>query len=79
MGEQTDMGWLDSYLDGLTVALALGDWTSMERLTQWPDRDLRVERGLADRTPEVYAAREQIEEWLRCAADARKNLVVIWV
>ena len=41
-----DMNWLDLYLDALTAAVALGDWASMERLIQWPGRDLRVDRGL---------------------------------
>jgi hypothetical protein len=42
-------------------------------LEDWPEPDYD------DPEPEIYAAREQIEEWLRCAADARKSLVVIWV
>jgi hypothetical protein len=50
-----DMNWLDLYLDALTAALALGDWASMERLIQWPGRDLRVDRGLFERTPEDNA------------------------
>jgi hypothetical protein len=41
-------------------------------LEDWPEPDYD------DPAPEIYAAREQIEEWLRCAADARKSLVVIW-
>jgi len=46
-----DMNWLDLYLDALTAAAALGDWAALERLIQWPGRDLRVDRGLFERTP----------------------------
>jgi hypothetical protein len=42
-------------------------------LEHWPEPDYD------DPAPEIYAAREQIEEWLTCAADAQKSLVVIWV
>jgi hypothetical protein len=42
-------------------------------LEDWPEPDYD------DPEPEIYAAREQIEEWLKCAADARKSLVVVWV
>jgi hypothetical protein len=42
-------------------------------LEDWPEPDYD------DPDPEIYAAREQIEEWLRCAADAGKGLVVVWV
>ena len=41
-------------------------------LEDWPEPDYD------DPGPEVYAAREQIEEWVRCTADARKTLVVVW-
>jgi hypothetical protein len=42
-------------------------------LEHWPEPDDD------DPAPEIYAAREQVEEWLTCAADARKSLVVVWV
>jgi hypothetical protein len=42
-------------------------------LEHWPEPDYD------DPAPEIYAAREQIEEWLTCAADARKSLVIIWL
>jgi hypothetical protein len=75
-----DMGWLDLYLDALTAALALGDWTSMERLIQWPGRDLRVERGLFERTPEDNAFHLWLASRLRgepedAVADQREKIL----
>lgn len=44
--------------------------TSM--LEQWPEPDFD------DPDPEIYAAREQIESWLRSACDTHKTLIVFW-
>jgi hypothetical protein len=41
-------------------------------LAKWPEPDYD------DPPPEVYAAREQIEGWLRSACKAQKTLVIFW-
>jgi hypothetical protein len=64
-----DMNWLDLYLDGLTAAVALEDWASMERLIQWPGRDLRVDRGLFERTHEGNAFHIWLASRLRGVAE----------
>jgi hypothetical protein len=64
-----DMNWLDTYLDALTVAVALSDWASMEKLIQWPGPDLRVDRGLFERTPEDNAFHFWLASRLRGVAE----------
>jgi hypothetical protein len=61
---------------GPLLDIGIGYVTSEEAaslLEHWPEPDFD------DPEPEIYAAREQIEEWLRCAAEAQKSLVVVWV
>ena len=42
-------------------------------LEHWPEPDFD------DPDPEIYAAREQIEGWLRSAHESQKTLIVFWV
>jgi hypothetical protein len=42
-------------------------------LEKWSEPDFD------DPEPEIYAAREQIEGWLRSAVEAQKTLIVFWV
>jgi len=61
---------------GRLMDIVVGYVTAEEAATlleHWPEPDYD------DPAPEIYAAREQIEEWLTCAADAQKSLVVVWV
>jgi hypothetical protein len=64
------------FKQGRLQAIVVGYVTPEEAATlleHWPEPDYD------DPAPEIYAAREQIEEWLTCAADSQKSLVVIWV
>jgi hypothetical protein len=75
-----DFDWLDLYLNALTVALALGDWAAMEKLVQWPGRDLPIKRGLFERTPEDNAFHLWLASRLRgeseeAVADQREKIL----
>jgi hypothetical protein len=56
-------GLVIGYVTPTEAAEILGTWPE-------PDHD--------DPAPEVYAAREQLEGWLRIASEAQKSLIVFW-
>jgi hypothetical protein len=41
-------------------------------LAQWPEPDFD------NPDPEIYAGREQIEDWLHRAAESKRTLLVFW-
>jgi len=44
--------WISFYREGLTLAAALSDWKSVDRLLAWPGTDVKEDEGLDDRTPQ---------------------------
>lgn len=49
------MPWIDMYRYALPLALSLSDWTSADKLLQWPGPDLPFDEGLDDLTKEDNA------------------------
>ncbi len=47
--------WIDTYREGLALALAYGDWKSADQIIAWPGPDVRFDDGSFDRTREDNA------------------------
>ncbi len=71
--------WISSYREALTIALALSDWTSVDRLLEWPGADLNDDEGYDDRTAEDNTYQIWLAMRLRgesgLEVDARRDLI----
>ncbi len=71
--------WIDYYRDALAIALSLGDWTSGDRLLEWPGPDVNEDEGCDDRTAEDNAYQIWLAMRLRGESgpevDSRRDLI----
>jgi hypothetical protein len=77
------LAWIGEYRNALAITLSLGDWTSADRLLDWPGPDLNdgnwYDEGCDDRTPEDSAYYIWLAMRLRGESnrevDARRDLI----
>ncbi len=71
--------WIDYYREALPIALSLNDWTSADRLLEFPGPDLRLDDGFNHRTAEDNAYHIWLALRLRgesgSEVDARRDLI----
>lgn len=54
-GARQELPWIDAYREGLLLTLLIDDERGIERVTSWPDDDLRPDEGTLD-LPAMYTA-----------------------
>jgi hypothetical protein len=71
--------WISNYREALPIALSLSDWTSADRLLEWPGPDLKDDEGIDNRTAEDNAYQVWLAMRLRGESgpevDARRDLI----
>jgi len=71
--------WISNYREALPIAVSLGDWTSADRLLEWPGPDLKDDEGYDERTAEDNAYQVWLAMRLRgesgAEVDARRDLI----